>query len=102
MNILLVCAAGLSTSLLVNKMKASLTEEQKGWRIEAHPIAETADFINDFDVVLLGPQVGHKLNAVKKDFDSYNKPIAVINPVDYGMGRGKEVVEFAAKLYREQ
>lgn len=100
MNILLVCAAGLSTSLLVNKMKASLTEAQKDWRIEAHPIAETADFINDFDVVLLGPQVGHKLTVIKKDFAACNKPIAVINPMDYGMGRGKEVVDFAIKLHQ--
>ncbi|WP_110953502.1 PTS sugar transporter subunit IIB [Anaerosinus massiliensis] len=102
MNILLVCAAGLSTSLLVNKMKAALTEEQKDWRIEAHPIAETEDFIKDFDVVLLGPQVGHKLNNLKKDFGSYGKPIAVINPMDYGMGRGKEVIAYAEKLYKEQ
>ncbi|WP_110953516.1 PTS sugar transporter subunit IIB [Anaerosinus massiliensis] len=102
MNILLVCAAGLSTSLLVNKMKAALTEEQKDWRIEAHPISQTEDFIREFDVVLLGPQVGHKLNHIKRDFDSYHKPIAVINPMDYGMGRGREVIDYAEKLYKEQ
>lgn len=101
MNILLTCAAGMSTSLLVNKMKAALTEEQKGWRIEAHPVSELADYINDFDVILLGPQVSHKFENVKKDFESYHKPIAVIKPQDYGLGRGKEVVETAIKLYNE-
>jgi PTS system cellobiose-specific IIB component len=86
---------------LTNKMKAALSPEQKDWKIEAHPLAELADYVNDFDVILLGPQVGHKLAQVQKDFGSYNKPIAIIKPQDYGMGRGKEVNEFALKLHQE-
>ena len=31
MNILLMCMAGASTSLVMNKMKAALTEDQKDW-----------------------------------------------------------------------
>jgi PTS system cellobiose-specific IIB component len=101
LNILLVCAAGLSTSLVTNKMKAALSEAQKEWRIEAHPIAELSDFINDFDVVLLGPQVSHKFAAVQKEFESFNKPIAVISPMDYGLGNGKAINDFAIKIYEE-
>ncbi|MFK4474656.1 PTS system cellobiose-specific IIB component [Paenibacillus sp. RC73] len=98
MNILLVCAAGMSTSILVSKMKKSLEPDQQDWVIEAHPIGELSDYINNFNVVLLGPQVSHKLKGVEKEYGSYGKPIAVINSLDYGMGNGKKVVEFAIEL----
>ncbi len=101
MNILLVCAAGLSTSLVVNKMKQSLGEDQKDWRIEAHPIENLEDLIDAFDVVLLGPQIAHKLKRTKEAFASYGKPIDVIPSFDYAMADGKKILQKAIDLYAE-
>ena len=55
--ILLVCAAGMSTSLLVNKMKESAIEKGIEIDIEALPISECSTVIDSVDIVLLGPQV---------------------------------------------
>lgn len=38
MNILLVCAAGMSTSLLVNRMNEAAAAKGIGINIEAHPV----------------------------------------------------------------
>lgn len=101
MNILLLCSAGLSTSIVVNKMKQALDDTQKEWRIEAHPIENLDDLINDFDVVLLGPQVAHKLKSTKANFAYTGKPIELITPLDYAMGNGKKILEKAIQMYEK-
>lgn len=55
--ILLVCAAGMSTSLLVNKMKESAIEQGIEIDIEALPVSECSTVVDSVDIVLLGPQV---------------------------------------------
>ena len=54
--IVLLCAAGMSTSLLVNKMKAAAADEGYECDIAAFPVATAKDHA-DADIILLGPQV---------------------------------------------
>ena len=58
--ILLVCASGASTSILVAKMK-SLLHEDEPWTIEAKPYRELPLVIAKYDVVLVAPQVDYDL-----------------------------------------
>ena len=99
--ILLCCAAGMSTSLLVNKMKAAA--EAKG--IEAEIWAESLDKapveVPKADVVLLGPQVKYAMPEGKKIADEHGKKIDAINMVDYGMMNGAKVLDMALKLLGE-
>lgn len=97
MRILLLCAGGLSTSLLVSKMKKYAESIGDQAVIMANPAANLEDLIEDFDIVFLGPQISHKMERIQKEFGHLNKPILVIDPVDYGMVRGKEVYEKAKK-----
>ncbi|MBA2876428.1 PTS sugar transporter subunit IIB [Thermaerobacillus caldiproteolyticus] len=98
MNILLVCAAGMSTSLLVTKMQQAAKE--KG--IEANIWAVSADeakaHLDRADVLLLGPQVRYKLSQFKKEGEARGIPVDVINPTDYGRVNGASVLEFALRL----
>lgn len=66
MNILLCCAAGMSTSLLVQKMEQAAREkglEAKIWAVSAD---EVKHHIDQAQVLLLGPQVRYKLAEMKK------------------------------------
>ena len=54
MKILLACSAGMSTSLLVTNMKKVADPADV---IEAHPVRTVPDIIDNWDVLLLGPQV---------------------------------------------
>lgn len=89
--ILLACNAGLSTSMLVQKMKDS-AEERK---IDVEILAVSVNSINDYtdyDVLLLGPQVRFlKDNIAEK----VNMPVIVIDTMDYGMLNGKKVLDSA-------
>ena len=53
MNILLVCSAGMSTSLLVTRMLEAAKKQGLELKIEAHPVAEVEAYGQDADAILL-------------------------------------------------
>ena len=64
--ITLVCAAGMSTSLLVNKMKDAAKAKGIEADIEAFPEGQMDKNLDGVHVALLGPQVGYTLGKAKK------------------------------------
>lgn len=96
MNILLVCAAGMSTSLLVNRMNDAAKGKGIEVHIEAHPVGSIKNYGDDANVILLGPQVRFELKKVKGMYP--DKPVEVINMQDYGMMNGAKVLDHALKL----
>lgn len=98
MKILLICAAGMSTSLVVNKMKKALGLNEQDWVIEAMPAEKFAEIIDDYDVILLGPQIAYKKNELAKIAAEKGKPLDVINPVDYGLCNGENILKQAKSL----
>lgn len=71
--ILLCCSAGMSTSLLVTKMKK--VAEEKGIDVEINAIALELfeENLPNYDVFLLGPQVKFKKTDFQKKADAFNK-----------------------------
>ncbi|MFJ7941585.1 PTS sugar transporter subunit IIB [Peribacillus sp. NPDC096622] len=98
MNILLCCSAGMSTSLLVNKMEKAAVEEGLDVKIQAVATMEIRNRIDEVDVILLGPQVRYLLNEIKKIGDEKGVPVDTINPMHYGSCNGKEVLHTALQL----
>lgn len=93
---LLVCAAGMSTSLLVNRMKEAAETKEIEFQIEAHPVGQIEKYGEAADVILLGSQVRYELKNVKKMF--LDKPVEIINMQDYGTMNGAKVLDTALKL----
>ena len=95
--ILLLCAAGMSTSLLVTKMLKSAEEKNIKVKIEACPVAKFTEKMNEFDIFLLGPQVRFKQADLSKLAADIGKKVEVINMMDYGTMNGAKVREAALK-----
>ena len=93
---LLVCATGMSTSLLVNRMKEAAETKEIEFQIEAHPVGQIEKYGEAADVILLGPQVRYELKNVKKMF--LDQPVEIINMQDYGTMNGAKVLDTALKL----
>jgi PTS system cellobiose-specific IIB component len=94
----LFCAAGMSTSLLVNKMKDAAKVKGLEVDIDAFPEGQMDKHLENVNVALLGPQVGYTLGKAKKICDAKGIPVDVIPMVDYGMMNGEKVLDFALKL----
>lgn len=96
-NIMLMCNAGMSTSVLVRKMER--VAEERELEITIWAISET-DFEKNWrqaDVILLGPQVSYMKDKVM-DVVGGSIPVTVIDVVDYGRMNGEKVLDVALNL----
>lgn len=98
LKVMLVCSAGMSTSLLVNKMKAAADKEGVEIEIFAVPEVEVMQCMDQADVVLLAPQVRFLYNKMKQELEPRGIPLAVIDGMNYGLMKGDAVVKQALEL----
>jgi len=99
-NIVLVCSAGMSTSLLVTKMQKAAGEQGIEVNIKAVAEADLKNNLENLDVLLLGPQVRYMLSKVKDLMEPKGIPVDVINSVDYGTMNGAKVLEQAISMIK--
>lgn len=97
-NIILVCAAGMSTSLLVNKMKKAAQEQGKEVHIQAMPADAFEGYTEHTDILLLGPQIRMRYDEMKDKYEPQGTKVAVIDMKDYGMMNGTKVLNDAYKM----
>lgn len=98
-HILLVCNAGMSTSMLVTKMLKAAEEKGIEATIWAVPVSEVADEVasKTIDAILVGPQVRFMLKEYKENYEPAIK-VADINMMDYGTMNGVNVLNSALSL----
>lgn len=96
--ILLICAAGMSTSMLVTKMQKSAAAQNIEADIKAVGEAQLSQYVDKVDVVLLGPQVRFLHGKVKSTLEPKGIPSDVINNMDYGTMNGEKVLKTALDL----
>jgi len=85
----LFCASGMSTSVLVGKMRDAAKAKGVDCEINAYSESQLDQHLGSMDVALLGPQVAYTLSKV---------PVEVIPMVDYGMMNGAKVLDLALSL----
>lgn len=97
--IYLFCSAGMSTSLLVSKMKIQAEKYEVPVIIEAFPETLAAEKGAAADVVLLGPQIAYMLDEIKKVLPG--KPVVVIDSALYGKIDGLGVLKAAVAAIKK-
>jgi len=94
MKIVLYCQYGMSTSVLVSKMKEAGDSCDI---IDAYPIEDVEATLNKYDVALLGPQVrGHYANT-KAYADTHGVPCLLMDMMSYGRMDGRGIYLQAKK-----
>ncbi|EKT58256.1 PTS sugar transporter subunit IIB [Providencia burhodogranariea] len=99
-NIYLFCSAGMSTSLLVNKMRTQAEKYDVPVNIEAFPESLAVEKGIDADVVLLGPQIAWMLSDIQKLLP--HKPVEVIDSLLYGKVDGLGVLKAAIAIIKNR
>lgn len=103
LKIRLFCAGGMSTSLLVTKIRQAAEAEGFEVDIVAHGVGSIERYVDEtVDAVLLGPQIGYQKAAAQKVCDKFGVPCEVIPMTDYGMVNGKSVFALAKKMAAEK
>lgn len=93
--IVLICMSGLSTNLLVNKMKR--TAKERGIEVEIRAMSELAftRYDEPTDVLLLGPQVSFRLEEMKRNLCPADARVAVIEPETFARMDAEAVLQQA-------
>ncbi len=79
--ILLVCAGGNSTSLLMNNMKKDLKEDEN-WHIDADGYNQIPTIIGKYNYILVAPQVKFKTQEIKELADEIGDIDVIDIPAD--------------------
>ncbi|MDT2758959.1 PTS sugar transporter subunit IIB [Enterococcus xiangfangensis] len=105
MKTLLVCAGGFSTTMMMESMKKIVKEskslDEKDYLMEAIGVDKLDRYINDYDVILVGPQLSHKYDFIKGEADKINKPTVLLTSDIYGSMDGATVMKQALVAYRK-
>lgn len=98
--IMLCCAAGMSTTLLVSKMKKAAEADGVDVEIFAASAADADSKLDEKnpDVLMLGPQVRYLEGQFK---DKLDIPVEVISMQDYGMMNGEKIFKQAYSLIKQ-
>lgn len=91
--IMLVCNAGMSTTMLAKKMN----EVSEEYEIFASGESEYLEKMEGVELILIGPQISHLLPTIRA---SVNVPVERIAPMKYGLLDGKGVLEDAEKILK--
>ncbi len=94
--IVMFCSAGMSTSLLVNKMRQEAHRRGRDYTIDAYSLTEAPKYGSDADVILVGPQVRFAKDKLEKEFPGV--PIGAIDMRSYGLMDGKTVLDLVEEL----
>ncbi|MEN0660724.1 PTS sugar transporter subunit IIB [Caldifermentibacillus hisashii] len=97
--IMLVCNAGMSTSILVTNMKKVATRDNKDYEIFAVSTSKVPEMVanKNIDAILLGPQIRYMESKIKEQAKGI--PLEVINMTDYGTMNGENVITQAERLF---
>ncbi|MDQ0222814.1 PTS sugar transporter subunit IIB [Streptococcus moroccensis] len=97
--IMLVCNAGMSTSMLVSKMQKAAEAKGLEATIFAVPVSEVDAEVakQHIDVLLTGPQVKFMVKQYKEKFEPDIK-VDAIDMVAYGTMNGEKVLGTALEM----
>ncbi|MFT8812152.1 PTS sugar transporter subunit IIB [Oenococcus sp.] len=95
--IMVVCAGGMSSSLLESRMNQAAQQRKLDYKIFATAGNAVDDEIKkeNPDVILLGPQVRYMQKTIQK---KTTIPVEVIDMKDYGTMNGENVLNTALKI----
>ena len=93
--IVLACSAGMSTSMLVTKLRKSAETKGYDYHIYAVPTSELPEELAKEDIsgIFLGPQVAFQKDTSLDLVKGKNIHVEVINMMDYGTMNADKIIE---------
>ncbi|UTY39943.1 PTS transporter subunit EIIC [Allocoprobacillus halotolerans] len=99
MKILVCCSTGLSSNLLVDKMRKYINENDLDDRVASVGINQLKKYVSQCDIVLLAPQMTYCKEYVDKLCHLYDVPVLNIGRKEFGILDVKHILEYATTSY---
>ena len=99
MKIVLCCAGGFSTTMLMDSMKRTVKNSTKlnedDFSFAAVPVDILQSEVENCDVLVIGPQIAHRIDYIKPIIDPYKIPYIIVDQDVYGKMDGATVMKMA-------
>src|SRR5690625_2690268 len=100
--IVLVCGAGMSTSLMVTEMEEAAKALDGDYDISALSGSRLQGVAESADVLLSGPQITFRKNEYKQKYEPFGVIVDVIDSIDYDTMNDEKVLNSALNLLNEK
>ncbi len=91
MKVSVFCAIGMSTSVVVKKIKKEADAEGIELDIAAHSVNDIETYAPGSDMILIGPQIAYRKAEIQTMFPGI--PVEAMPMRDYGTGNGKNILK---------
>lgn len=105
MRIVLCCAGGFSTTMLMKNMENTVKNSEKlnndDFEFIAIPVDLLKQEIDNCDVLVIGPQIAHRLDYIKPIIEPKNIPYVIIDQNTYGKMDGATALKMALIAHKK-
>lgn len=99
MNILLVCSGGMSSAIVVKALEKEAAKSNLEMKVKSIGSGEFGEEVTKgWDLVLVAPQVRHRLTHFQEAAAASNVPVALIPPQGYSPMGGAIILAEIKKL----
>lgn len=99
---LLACGAGASSGFIAQSMRKAAKKKNLDVKIKAVSDIEILNYIDEIDLLMIGPHIKHRLPEFQEAVKGKNVVIGIINQRKYSMLDGEGVLEDAYHLLEAQ
>lgn len=85
MKVLMVCSGGMSSAIVVKAIKKEAEKQNVDLEIKAVGTGEFEDSLSTggYEMVLVAPQVKHRLKNFKEVAENFDVPVEMVVPMGY-------------------
>jgi PTS system cellobiose-specific IIB component len=101
MKVLLVCSGGMSSAIVVKAIEKEAEKRGLNMTVKSIGTGELNDEVkNGWNVLLVAPQVRHRVDAFREAVADYHVPVALIPPQGYSPMGGAVVMEEILRIIK--
>lgn len=99
--ILLVCGTGASSGFMAKNIRVAAKSRGLEIGVKARSDSVVEDYIEDIDLLLVGPHLSYMIGDLEKIASPYGVPVRIIPKEAYGELNGDAVLDFALESIKE-
>lgn len=92
-NILLVCGTGASSGFMAKNIRNAAKKRGMEISVKARSDSEVEDYIEEIDLLMVGPHLKYMLHDLEDIADPYDVPVRIIDEDAYGSLDGDAVLD---------
>lgn len=92
-NVLLVCGTGASSGFMAKNIRKAAKSKGKDINVKARSDSELDEYIEEIDLLLVGPHLKYMISDLESAAALYNVPVEIIKEESYGSLDGDAVLE---------